>query len=173
MRINWIYENDNNNRVRYTLGVKGVKSLLCFGINPSTAEPGDLDNTLKAVKRLAEINGYDSWIMMNIYPQRATDPNNIHKRINREIHRKNVEHIETILKSGTVDIWAAWGTLIEKRKFLVPCLLDIYEVTKHYPSRWITIGKKSKAGHPHHPLYLRSDSDVEDFDVAGYVERLR
>ena len=78
---NWIYENDQNNSIRYILGTKGVNPLLCFGINPSTAKPDELDNTLKSVERLANYNSFDSWIMMNIYPQRATKPDEMHQEV--------------------------------------------------------------------------------------------
>jgi len=107
----WIYENDQDNQIRYVLGTKGTKPLLCFGINPSTAKPDNLDSTLKSVERLARSNDFDSWIMMNIYPQRATDPNNIHPEINNEIHRKNLAFIESIISGNKTIIWAAWGTL--------------------------------------------------------------
>ena len=30
-------------------------------------------------------------------------------------------------------------------------------------------GKRSAAGHPHHPLYLRADAVPEPFDVAAYA----
>ena len=76
----WIYENDQNNSIRYILGTKGVKPLLCFGINPSIAKSDELDNTLKSVERLANYNSFDSWIMMNIYPQRATKPDEMTPR---------------------------------------------------------------------------------------------
>jgi len=44
-------------------------------INPNTAEPKHLDNTMKSVDRLAKTNGFDSWIMMNVYPEPHTNPN--------------------------------------------------------------------------------------------------
>ena len=31
-------------------------------------------------------------------------------------------------------------------------------------------GKRSKKGHPHHPLYLRKDSTPEPFDVENYLD---
>ncbi len=64
----WMYENDQDNQIRYVLGTKGTKPLLCFGINPSTAKPDDLDNTLKSVERLANSNDFDSWIIEKIHP---------------------------------------------------------------------------------------------------------
>jgi hypothetical protein len=169
----WIYENDQNNDIRYVLGTKGNNPLLCFGINPSTAKPEELDNTLKSVECLALSNGFDSWIMMNVYPQRATDPNNMHISFNSVIHLNNLEHIENILSNNNTTIWAAWGTLIEKRKYLVDCLLDIYELSKKYHCSWITIGNKSKKGHPHHPLYLSSTAVVENFNIEEYINGLK
>jgi hypothetical protein len=40
-------------------------------------------------------------------------------------------------------------------------------------ARWFSAGKKSKKGHPHHPLYLRKDSLLEEFDVDGYLDSLK
>ena len=169
----WIYHNDEEKHSRYVLGTIGEHPLVCFGINPSTAKPGDLDNTLKSVERLATNNGYDSYIMLNIYPQRATQPKDIHKEIDMDLHRKNLDHIEAILQKGKLDIWAAWGTLIEKREYFHQCLIDIYEISQKYKSRWLSIGKTTKAGHPHHPLYLRKTEKTELFDMEGYISILK
>lgn len=169
----WIYENDPIRGNRYVLGTKGVKPLLCFGINPSTAKPGELDNTLKSVERLALSNGFDSWIMMNVYAQRATNPNDMHKGIEDEIHTQNIKHIETILSQNDTTIWAAWGTLIEKRKYLADCLFDIYELSTKYNCNWVSIGKRTKKGHPHHPLYLRKTELAESLDIEGYIDDLK
>ncbi len=168
----WVYDTDNNNRVRYTLGTKGENTLYVFGINPSTASPAKLDNTNRAVLRHAAMNGFDSWVTLNVYPQRATDPNEMHKRVNSSIHKKNLEHIEAIFKKGDITVWVAWGTLIEKRAYLKKNLYDIYEISKLYSVKWIQIGKPSKAGHPHHPLYLSNEARPEVFDMDGYMEKL-
>jgi len=168
----WIYKCDSRNEIRYVLGTRGERTLLCFGINPSTAKPEELDDTLKSVERLTISNGYDSWIMMNVYAQRATDPNNIHQNVDSEIHRINLNHIKEILTNTQTDIWAAWGTLIEKRPFLIECLQDIYRLTQDSDCKWLTIGKESKYGHPHHPLYLNSKEKVKLFDIVNYMKKL-
>ena len=168
----WIYENDQDNQIRYVLGTKGTKPLLCFGINPSTAKPDNLDNTLKSVERLARSNDFDSWIMMNVYPQRATDPNNVHPEINNEIHRKNLAFIERIISGNKTIIWAAWGTLIEKRPFLIKCLTDICNLSIKYDCKWVSIGKESKLGHPHHPLYLNANEKPIVFNIHQYLEKI-
>ena len=73
-RDKWLYVPNAYTEYRYILGTRGKNPLICIGINPSTAKPDDLDNTLKSVERTAAFNGYDSFIMFNVYAQRATDP---------------------------------------------------------------------------------------------------
>ena len=52
-RETWLYVPDHYADYRYLLGTRGQNPLICIGINPSTAAPGDLDNTLKSVERIA------------------------------------------------------------------------------------------------------------------------
>ena len=165
----WLYENNKENTVRYVLGTKGSRPLICFGINPSTAEPGKLDNTLKSVERLAANNGYDSWIMLNIYPQRATDPGNLHQEKDKMIHENNLAAINRLFgKYKDLQVWAAWGNNILRRPFLKDCLKDIYLATKVHGIDWVRIGNLSKAGHPRHPLYVKADTPLETFNMQGY-----
>ena len=70
----WLYAPNFYSEYRYILGTRGKNPLICIGINPSTAEPDNLDNTLKSVERIALGNGFDSFIMFNVYAQRATSP---------------------------------------------------------------------------------------------------
>ena len=48
----WLYVPDFYTEYRYILGTRGKNPLICIGINPSTARPDDLDNTLKSVSRI-------------------------------------------------------------------------------------------------------------------------
>lgn len=164
----WIYTPDLNNTVRYTLGEPGKNNLICIGINPSTAEPGNLDPTLTVVKKLSQKHGFDGWIMLNVYPQRATNPSNLHKQMDEDLHKKNLIYIENLIHDYPQStIWAAWGTIIEKRKYLKDCLKDVVNILIDLP--WISIGSVSKSGHPHHPLYLKHDSPVWNFDIMKYI----
>ena len=76
----WLYAPNFYSEYRYILGTRGKNPLICIGINPSTAQPDDLDNTLKSVERIALGNGFDSFIMFNVYAQRATRGTIIEKR---------------------------------------------------------------------------------------------
>ena len=69
-------------------------------------------------------------------------------------------------------VWAAWGTIIEKRPYLRQCLLDMLEIGDAYGANWYCAGKVSKKGHPHHPLYLRKDEKIRPFDTETYLYSL-
>ena len=174
----WIYVPCHYSEYRYILGTKGENPLICIGINPSTAAPDDLDNTLKSVERIAKYNGYDSFIMFNVYPQRATDPDHMEKDLNVTLHNENMKAFEYILSlygdGYTPSVWAAWGTIIEKRPYLKTCVKDMISLGERYGAKWYTSGARSKQkGHPHHPLYLKKDSVTEEFsDIKNYLENL-
>ncbi len=166
----WIYERTSDNKARFVLGETGTNPLVCIGVNPSTAEPDNLDPTLTRVKAWSERLGCDGWVMLNLYPQRATNPNGLHLKIKRRWHIYNIAYVRSVLlEYPNAKIWAAWGTLIEKRDYLVKCLDRIWETG--LDREWITVGECSMADHPHHPLYLANDAEVTDFDVRKYLKK--
>ena len=170
----WLYVPPMYGEYRYILGTRGEKPLICVGVNPSTAAPGDLDNTLKSVERIARFNGFDSFIMFNVYAQRATRPQDMEKERNELLHRENMEAFDYVLSlSREPVVWAAWGTVIEQRPYLPACVLDMIDIGRRRGARWVTAGARSRKGHPHHPLYLRKDSGLDDFDAQAYCLTLQ
>jgi len=166
----WLYAPNFYSEYRYILGTRGRKPLICIGINPSTAEPDHLDNTLKSVERIALGNGFDSFIMFNVYAQRATDPDAMEKRCNLRLHKENLEAFRYVLSiSEKPAVWAAWGAIIEKRDYLADCVRDMVAVGQEYGAGWYCAGAITKKGHPHHPLYLRKDEKLKPFDIEGYL----
>ena len=169
----WLYVPPTYREYRYILGTKGEKPLICVGVNPSTAAPGELDNTLKSVERVAKFNGFDSFIMFNVYAQRATRPTDMEREMNRRLHEENMRAFAYALSlSDRPAVWAAWGTVIEQRDYLPDCVRDMVALGEKYGACWFTAGARSKKGHPHHPLYLRKDSVLEEFDAALYLSSL-
>ena len=173
----WLYVPDFYTEYRYILGTRGQNPLICIGVNPSTAAPDDLDNTLKSVSRIAEGNGFDSWIMFNVYAQRATRPEDMDRELNPELHRANMaafEHIlQNVAKGLRPAVWAAWGTISQERPYLPSCVRDMVALGRRYNVRWLCAGKRSANGHPHHPLYLRKDEKTVECDVEQYLEGLQ
>ena len=107
----WLYVPNFYTEYRYILGTRGQNPLICIGVNPSTAAPDDLDNTLKSVSRIAAGNGFDSWIMFNVYAQRATRPEDMDRELNQTLHRANMAAFEYILQNVAKGlrpaVWAA------------------------------------------------------------------
>lgn len=169
----WLYAPNFYSEYRYILGTRGRNPLICIGINPSTAKPDDLDNTLKSVERIAHGNGFDSFIMFNVYAQRATNPDTMEKTCNPILHRENMEAFRYILSiSQHPAIWAAWGSIIEKRAYLPDCVKDMVRLGEEYGASWFCAGACTKKGHPHHPLYLRKDEKLRSFDVNNYLDSI-
>ncbi len=173
-REKWIYIPDFYSEYRYILGTRGKKPLITIGINPSTAEPDNLDNTLKSVERIAHGNGFDSFVMFNVYAQRATNPDDMDKIFNEALHGENMKAFRWVLENSGENptVWAAWGTIVEKRDYLKKCLSDMVKIGEEFGARWVSVGKRSVKGHPHHPLYLRKDSLSEDFDMNEYLSKI-
>ncbi len=169
----WLYAPNFYSEYRYILGTRGKDPLICIGINPSTAKPDALDNTLKSVERIAHGNGFDSFIMFNVYAQRATSPDDMEKTLNPLLHKENLEAFRYVLSiSEKPSVWAAWGSIIEKRKYLPGCVRDMLLAGEEFGASWYCAGKITKKGHPHHPLYLRKDEVLRPFDVEGYLNTL-
>jgi hypothetical protein len=166
----WLYVPNAYSEYRYILGTRGEKPLICVGINPSTAAPDALDPTLQSAQRIALGNGYDSFLMFNVYAQRATRPDDMEKNCNPFLHGENRRAFAYLLSlSSRPAVWAAWGNIIEKRPYLMDCLRDFAAQSRSAGARWFTAGPPLKSGHPHHPLYLRRDTALLEFDIEAYL----
>ena len=167
----WLYVPPTYEEYRYILGTRGQRPLICMGINPSTAVPDHLDRTLQSVERIALANGFDSFLMFNVYAQRATNPDTMERCCNPALHRENLRAFAYLLEqSQEPAIWAAWGAIIEKRPYLADCLADQITLGRRCHARWFTAGPISRKGHPHHPLYLRKDTVLDPFVPEAYCQ---
>lgn len=168
----WLYVPNRYSEYRYILGTRGKHPLICVGINPSTAAPDALDPTLQSVERIALSNGYDSFLMFNVYAQRATRPDDMEPLCNPELHAENRKAFRYLLSlSDQPAVWAAWGNIIMKRDYLMDCMRDFAADGQAAGARWYTAGPLLKSGHPHHPLYLKRDTKLQAFDIDAYLRR--
>lgn len=166
----WLYVPNTYSEYRYILGTRGKKPLICVGINPSTAAPDALDPTLQSVERIARSNGYDSFLMFNVYAQRATRPDDMEQAMNPALHAENKKAFAYLLSlSEQSAVWAAWGNIIDKRAYLPGCVRELAELGRAAGAQWFSAGPLLKSGHPHHPLYLKRDTTLLPFDIDGYL----
>jgi hypothetical protein len=168
----WLYVPNTYGEYRYILGTRGETPLICIGINPSTAAPDALDPTLQSAQRIALHNGYDSFLMYNVYAQRATRPSDMERMYNPILHQENLNAFAYLLRlSSRPAVWAAWGNIIQKRPYLRDCLRDMAALAQEAGAYWFTAGKVLKSGNPHHPLYLRRDTALIPFDIQAYLAK--
>ncbi|MCQ2770371.1 MAG: DUF1643 domain-containing protein [Clostridia bacterium] len=118
-------------------------------------------------------NGFDSFIMFNVYAQRATNPDDMENEENKFLHEENMKAFKYALSiNKSPSVWAAWGTIVEKRGYLKKCLSEMIGIGNECGATWYKAGKVSKVGHPHHPLYLPKDSKIEIFDINEYLKTI-
>lgn len=172
----WIYECEPDNTVRYVLGEQFAdpqsdKALICIGVNPSTATPEKLDPTLNRVRRYAQKHRYGAWYMLNLYPQRATNPNDMDKQGDGTKHRRNIAAIRKLLQAiPEADVWCAWGVSICKRAYLTDFLhgkeqngTDGILVQFDGNYRFMAYAE-TKYGYPRHPLMMRKTDVLQPLD---------
>ncbi len=166
----WIYVGDAEER--YVIGQPSKLNMLVFGVNPSTATPQKLDPTIRKVKKLVNEAGFDGWIMVNLYPLRATDPDALPQKADKTLLEKNIAVLKALCKSYSIyRVWAAWGNAIDKRFYLGDTLYDIAESINC--DQWFHRGKMTSSGNPRHPLYMKSGEEFTWFPVADYAAEWR
>ncbi|MEL7121195.1 MAG: DUF1643 domain-containing protein [Bacteroidota bacterium] len=167
-----IYLIDEKNKCRFALGQTGTHTLLAFGLNPSTADDQKPDQTISKLIGFAERNGYDGFVMLNLYPMRTPYPTALHKRVNNKLYKENLLKInEVICSIGECDCIAAWGGDIRIRKYLSRSLTDIVQLTHQHTLTWLKIGDLTKNGHPRHPSRAAYALPLTNLDIFGYLNK--
>lgn len=163
----------DNDKVRYLLKKEGSKPLVVIGVNPSTANDDRPDATMTRVLGIAERNGYDGFIMLNLYPQRSVKPASLSREFDAAIHEENLRQIKDALSGiDRPDVLLAFGDNIGIRPYLKNCLRDIVAtITDHNP-HWLQLGTPTGNGNPRHPLF-GCNRDLEEFDMNGYLTTIR
>lgn len=140
---------------RYTLwrewlmegGAHGQRHVQFIGLNPSTADETKDDPTIRRCIQFAKDWGYGSICMTNLFAWRETDPRKMMKQPN-PVGEDNQHHLLTISSKAGIVI-AAWGTKgahlcqdLTVRSWLASVGIKLHCL------------RKTKEGHPEHPLYL-------------------
>lgn len=153
-------------RVRYVLRKEGRKPLIVLGVNPSTANESQPDHTIRKVMGYADRGGFDSFIMLNVYPQRATNPSDLALELDPLLHQKNIECIASVLSAyPTGTLLVAYGNSIAVRPYLSACLNEILRIVAGYEGLSVVqLGSLTHQGHPRHPLTTAYSIEIKNFE---------
>ena len=125
--------------------------------------------TITKVMGFAERNGFDGFIMLNLYPQRCTNPESLDKEIDEELQRKNLEAIR--LSVGDMKepiVLLGFGDTINLRPYLKRCLKEIIDMLAPNNPQWKNVGTLTKNGNPRH-LSRVGYTSLSDFNMQEYI----
>lgn len=165
-----IYKTSSENKYRYALGTLSDKILFVIGLNPSTADDKVADPTIKKVMGFAEQNGYNSFVMLNLYPERTPYPDDLPLEADNVQLEKNVQIISELIKSqNEADVLLAWGNNIYRRNYLLQSINLIYKSLSSHEINWLRIGDLTKCGQPRHPLYISYQKTFCRMDMETFL----
>lgn len=149
--------------------LKGKKPLIFIGLNPSTANSEKPDRTITKVLNFTENFGYDSFIMINLYPFRTPYPSQLPAKLDLTLHSENIKQIKKLLKKyKKPDIVACWGAKINARPYLLTCYQEIFKSIKPLVGNVYSLGKLTKHGHPRHPSRISYKNRLNNFKCTNY-----
>lgn len=150
-----IYQSDEADAWRYALGMTGRRPLFVIGLNPSTATQEASDPTVARVQKVAEQTGFEGFVMLNLYPVRATDWRKLPLSAEAVAYEKNLDTIEQQVKAhAPATIWAAWGEPVLQREYFRTARDALFGRLAGYQPVWCHFGELTKSGHPRHPSRL-------------------
>lgn len=176
---------ENDSELRYLLAKNGENNLLVVGLNPSTADGENLDPTTRNIQTIAENNGYDGWVLVNLYPRRKSNPADLDLTAETEIFWYNLHLIKHLLDRDQFKIknaWLAWGDGVDviNRPYLKQAAGYLFKNLLLHDLTYFSIGRTGKAN-PRHPspqsinCHSGGISAVEflKFDFRHYVRDIK
>lgn len=142
---------------------KKKTQLLIIGLNPSTADAEEDDNTISRLISFVRKAGYGGFFICNVFAYRTKDPNKMMEwyrelpvDVEMNEHKKNLQIIWNIRRECE-HILFCWGAhkMSGEGRDLIAGLI------KAYPTA-LCFGH-TKNGHPKHPLYLDGETQMIPF----------
>lgn len=137
------------------------RTVVFCGLNPSTADENDPDNTVTRCTNYAKDWGFDAYWMLNLFAYRETD-RLLMKKHHSPIGWHNDEVIARVAADADLFVcaWGADGGHLQRDKSVLQLLedIDLYCL------------KVTKGGHPIHPLYQRADLKPVVFRASQLVQ---
>lgn len=131
---------------------KHTKEVVFIGLNPSTADDKTDDPTIRRCANFARQWGFTTLSMLNLFDWIDTDPKGLTKLPEGEQLLSPLGEAQLYTRLDHCNlIIAAWGS----NKLAVENCSEVVDYCKSI-NKPILCLKKTRAGHPSHPLYLKS-----------------
>jgi serine/threonine protein phosphatase 1 len=164
------YINNDDNSARFVLGYDNTNPLIVIGVNPSIADDKIPDATMRRVLGYIQRNELNGFLMLNVYPQRATNPNCLPQKCDELLHKQNLVHVEKVFQTHpNATFLVAFGDTILKRPYLIQCFVDITKTILKYDPQWKHIGNFTAKGNPRHPS-RGSYQELKGLDILKYLK---
>jgi hypothetical protein len=131
-------------------------------LNPSTADADVDDNTIRRCVSFAKGFGFGMLTVTNLYAYRATDPHDL-KQAGYQVGADNDEWIRTAAFNAAANrglVVCAWGA-----NAIVDRVREVRELLYWQPVEVYHLGLTTGSGQPRHPLYLKTDTRLQRFNV--------
>lgn len=148
-----VFSDDRKYRYHLTrpLDVGGSGIILFVMLNPSTADEIEDDPTIRRCIGFGEREQFGTLAVVNLYAYRATNPKEL-KQVFDPVGPENDKWL--IMASYSADLTvAAWGANADRMRSN-----KVKEILKAPQVLGLT-----KGGFPKHPLYLRADAELVDW----------
>jgi hypothetical protein len=123
--------------------------LIAVCMNPSRADHGQADRTVNRLIRASVEHGYGGWLMVNLYPERSTDPSAL-SEFDPALSSANCAAIERVLtQHGATEVLGAWGGL--KHASLRRGRRDVLDTLARLGVRLFSFDEPTAGGDPRHP----------------------
>jgi hypothetical protein len=145
------------------------KTLTVIGLNPSTADGLNDDNTIRVLMNYAKRLNFGGLLMLNLYAWRATRPQDLVKaaKVHDIIGPQNTFEIlrTRIEQSDSPFVFAAWGTYGLKRGAEFARFMG-YDFC-FYSMKAFAVNKD---GSPHHPLRVKINGPISPYFSPSWFE---
>lgn len=131
-----------------------------IGLNPSTADANEDDNTIRRVVDFSARFGFGACLMLNLFSYRSTDPKLMYANLAQAVGEHDDHHISVGAIESAMVI-AAWGSYPQFSKRMEQVIKEVTNVGKTL----YCLGQ-TKDGYPRHPLYLPKVAQLEFYRVV-------
>ena len=139
----------------------GAPVMTWIGLNPSTASAMTDDSTARRFRAFARREGCGGYSAVNLHALRATDPD-VLRMAGAPVGLSCDQFIDMHARPGSLVV-AAWGA----HPFAAARAREVTARLTAAGVRLMCLGVTA-AGHPRHPLYLRSDAPLIPWE-AGHA----